>query len=172
MSLGRTLLFVAFIGLLSPSRLVAAPDHERGGDAGKQCKRIEARLATVRVSENCTSPVGFCAAGAITGRALISGTTQAIVLGLVPSVGLPGVEPETTLSYAGERTIATSRGTLTLRFTGVFDTARGEASELERVTAGTGRFNGATGTLWLTATSNPEGTAFEGQLTGQLCLAR
>jgi hypothetical protein len=129
-------------------------------------------LATVRVSENCTSPVNFCASGVVTGKDLISGTTHATVLGLVPSVGLPGIEPETTLSYAGERTIQTSHGTLTLRFTGVFDTARGEASELERVTAGTGRFKNATGTVWLAATANTEGTVFEGKLSGQLCLAR
>jgi hypothetical protein len=163
MSVRRMLMVGVSIGWLWPIGLAAAPDR---------CKAVKGKLATVRVNENCASPVNFCASGVITGKDLISGTTQATVLGLVPSVGLPGVEPESTLSYAGERTIQTSHGTLTLRFTGVFDTARGEASELERVTAGDGRFKGATGSVWLTATSNADGTVFEGDLTGQVCLAR
>jgi hypothetical protein len=153
-----------------PSREPAtASDQAQNKEAGPKCNRIKARLATVRVTENCSSPVNFCATGVITRDALIRGTTDAVVFGLAPSVGLPGIEPGTTLSYAGERTVTTSHGTLTLRFTGVFDTARGEASELERVTGGTDGFEGATGTLWLTATSNAELTAFEGQVTGQIC---
>ena len=146
---------------------------QAGSTSGEndQCKRIRAKLMTVRVTEGCTSPVAFCAEGAITRDSWIQGKTEAIVLGLVPSVGLPGIEPETTLAYAGDRTIMTSHGTLTLRFTGVFDTARGEFSELERVTDGTEKLSGATGTIYLTGRSSADGTSFEGDITGFICAA-
>lgn len=170
MKIPKTLLVL--VCFFSAIALATARHHDQKDGDKDGCKRIEARLATVRVTEDCASPVDFCAAGVITGARLIEGTTRASVLGLVPSVGLPGVEPETTFSYAGERTITTSHGTVTLRFTGVFDTARGEASELERVTGGTRRFEGATGTLWLAATSNAELTMFAGRVTGQICTNR
>jgi len=146
---------------------------QAGSDSGKnhRCLRIRAKLMTVRVAEGCTSPVDFCAEGVITGDGWIHGKTKGIVLGLVPSVGLPGIEPETTLSYAGDRTIVTPHGTLTLRFTGVFDTARGEFSELERVTEGTGELMGAAGTIYLTGRSSADGTSFEGDITGVICRA-
>jgi hypothetical protein len=154
--------------------LVQTVSFAQGGSASgekERCLRIRAKLMTVRVTEGCTSPVAFCAEGVIIGDGWIHGKTQGIVLGLVPSVGLPGIEPETTLSYAGDRTIVTSHGTLTLRFTGVFDTSRGEFSELERVTDGTGELTGATGTIYLTGRSSADGTSFEGDITGVICAA-
>ena len=77
----------------------------------------------------------------ITGGGWINGTPKATLLGLAPSVGLPGIKPETTLSVVGDRTIMTSHGILTLRFTAVFDTVRGEFTELLRVTNRTGDFS-------------------------------
>ena len=67
--------------------------------------------------------------------------------------------------------IQTARGMLTLRLTGVFDTVRGEFSELERVTGGTGVFKGARSTLWLIGTTS-DGTTFTGDLIGEVCLIR
>lgn len=152
----------------------AASDGDQRGTPGpdRKCKQIDAKLASVRVAEHCGSPVDFCAAGVISGDELIAGTFRASAFGFVSSVGLPGVEPETTLSYAGDRTVDTRRGTLTLRFTGVFDTARAEFSELERVETGTGRFEGATGTIWVIGQADATATAFEGRLLGHVCLAR
>jgi hypothetical protein len=136
------------------------------------CQNVMAKLATARFTSGCTSPVAFCATGTITGGGLVHGATTAVVLGLAPAVGLPGIEPNTTLSYVGDRVIETEHGTLTLRFTGVFDTVRGEFSELERVMGGTGVFEGATGTLWLTGSSFNDNNNFRGDLTGQICSAR
>ncbi len=135
------------------------------------CKQVRAKEHAVRATEGCTSPVGFCVEGVITGGGWINGKTKATILGLAPSVGLPGIEPETTLSVVGDRTMVTSHGTLTLRFTAVFDTVRGEFSELLRVTDGTGRFLGATGTLYLTGRLKADGISFEGDFTGVICLA-
>jgi hypothetical protein len=138
---------------------------------GGQCQQVRAKEHAVRVTESCTSPVGFCVEGVITGGGSINGKTKATILGLTPSVGLPGIEPETTLSAAGDRTIETSHGTLTLRFTAVFDTVRGEFAELLRVTEGTGKFLGATGTLYLTGRLGADGISIEGDFTGEVCLA-
>lgn len=136
---------------------------------GGRCQAIKAKEHAVLVTEGCTSPVGLCVEGVITGGGWINGTTRATIVGLAPSVGLPGIEPETTLSAAGDRTIVTSHGTLTLRFTAVFDTARGEFSELLRITEGTGKFLGATGTLFLNGRLS--GISVEGDFTGAVCLA-
>lgn len=138
----------------------------------RQCHRVTAKLMTVKTTDKCPSPVNFCAAGVVLADGLLNGTTTAVVLGLAPSVGLPGVEPATTASYAGERTITTHQGVLTLRFTGVFDTARGEFSELERVQDGTGKFSGATGTLFVFGTSSADGTSFQAQIQGEICTAK
>jgi len=136
---------------------------------GDRCQLIRAKEHAVLVTEGCTSPVGLCVEGIIAGGGWINGKTQATILGVAPSVGLPGIEPDTTLSVAGDRTIVTSHGSLTLRFTAVFDTARGEFSELLRVTEGTGKFLGATGTLYLTGRLS--GISVEGDFTGEVCLA-
>jgi len=138
---------------------------------GDRCHQVRAKEHAVRVTEGCTSPVGFCVEGVISGGGWINGKTNATISGLAPSVGLPGIEPETTLSAAGDRTIVTSHGTLNLRFTAVFDTARGEFSELLRVTNGTGKFIGATGTLYLTGRLSADGISIEGDVTGEVCLA-
>ena len=137
-------------------------------DKGK-CKDVKASGTTVLVTADCRSPVGLCAAGAFAGNELIRGTTFATILGTAPSLGLPGLEPSSTLSISGERTITTSEGSLSLRFITAFDTARGEAAEINRVTGGTGKFEGATGTLFVTATGT---TSFALQLTGRICTTR
>jgi hypothetical protein len=167
MNLGRISLLAGccvLSGVHSP--MLGQPDSRSAG-----CQHVMAKLETVRTSQNCTSPVAFCAAGVITGGGVVHGTTTGVVLGLVPAVGLPVIEPNSTLSYAAERTIQTARGMLTLRLTGVFDTVRGEFSELERVTGGTGIFEGARGTLWLIGTTS-DGTTFQGDLIGEVCLVR
>ena len=60
---------------------------------------------------------------------------------------------------------------MTFRFIAVFDTARGEFAEIDRVTGGTERFEGATGTLWLTGTGTAA-TGFEIKIIGQICTNR
>ena len=138
-------------------------------ETAEKCKNIKASGTTALVGAGCTSPVGVCAAGAFRGDDLIRGTTFASVLGIAPSIGLPGIEPVSTLSLAGERTITTPDGTLRFRFVTVFDTARGEAAELNRVTGGTGKFEGATGTMFITGTGT---TSFAVRATGRICFAR
>lgn len=150
---------------------ISFPQVYSASGESSRCQQVRAKEHAVRVTEGCTSPVGFCVEGVISGGGWINGKTKATLLGLAPSVGLPGIEPETTLSVAGDRTFETSHGTLALRFTSVFDTARGEFSELLRITGGTGRFVGATGTLYLTGRLSADGISIEGDFTGEICLA-
>ena len=152
--------------LLSIGVATASGQASSDGNDGKvKCKRVEASGTTVAVTTDCRSPLGLCATGLITGEELIRGTTFASVLGAAPSIGLPGIEEGTRLSLAGERTLTTSDGTLIFRFITVFDAARGEFAEIDRITGGTGKFAGATGTLWITGTGT---TAFALEITGRV----
>jgi hypothetical protein len=144
-----------------------APNERSDGRVA--CKQIKASGTTLIVTTNCPSPIGLCAAGFFTGDELIRGATFARVLGAAPSIGLPGIEAQTMVSLAGERTITTSDGTLAFRFVTVFDTARGEFAEINRVTGGSGKFEGATGTLWFTGTGT---TSFVAEVTGQICTTK
>jgi hypothetical protein len=157
---------VLLLSLLSTIWFSEAFGQEADDD---RCKEIKATLATTLVTENCPSPVHLCAAGLITRDELISGRTFVSVLGVAPSIGLPGIESPTSVSLAGQRSITTSHGTLFFRLITVFDTLRGEFAEIDRVTGGTGKFEGATGTLWLTGTGT---TVFEGKAAGQICRSR
>jgi len=72
--------------------------------AGGEFAASTPRLTTVRVTEGCISPGGFCVED---GR--INEKTEAIVLGVVPSVGLrdPTGNHTSSQAYAGDRTIGT-----------------------------------------------------------------
>ena len=142
----------------------AAPGQAKSPEV---CRRVNARLATVVFMDGCLSPIGVCAEGVIARDRLIRGRTDVTMLSLQPID--VSYEPPTTLSFVGDRLIETRRGNLNLRITGSLDTARGEFAELMRVESGTGRFENATGTLYLTGTSNAEGTEFFGDVTGRVC---
>jgi len=103
---------------------------------------------------------------------VLTGVFGGIALGFAPAAGLPNLVPNSTLSFVADHKIETPRGTLSMRGSGVFDTARGEYSEVDPITGGTGIFAGATGTLWLTGTSPDGGASFAGPLFGQVCLSR
>jgi hypothetical protein len=145
-----------------------------GADDGDGCRQVRARFMNTIVTEGCTSPVGLCTAGVVTGSGLLNGSNTFTAFGLAPSAGLPGIVPETTVSFAGERVIITERGTLTLSAVGVFDTAptaMGEFDELEKVIGGTGRFAEATGTLHLFGRATADGSGFVGNIRGEICFA-
>ena len=116
--------------------------------------------------------MGLCTKGEITEGGMLNGTTEFIALSVAPAAGMPGVEPDTTLSYSGLLTITTKHGTLLIRDVGVFDTARGVFSELERITEGTERFVNAKGTLFIYGPAAADGSGFTGSIRGDVCLAQ
>lgn len=86
---------------------------------------------------------------------------------------LTGIDPQ-TVSYVGQITVATDGDTLTLRDLGMFEVT-GEFSSISKVTAGTGLFEGSSGTFFfhgaLTGAPDADGIApFVAPFTAELCL--
>jgi hypothetical protein len=126
-------------------------------------------------TENCTSPLGLCASGVVKHDFLIKGPMFVSVNDAAPSAGMPNSEPASVLSVSGERRIAPHRGgTLTLHVVGVAIQGAADLerfSEINTITGGTGRFEGATGTLNFAGQATSP-TTFAGVLNGEICLAR
>ena len=157
-------LFSVFALSLIGTRTVAA---ENDG----MCIPVHAKIQSTFFAEGCYSPVGLCTTGEITEGGILNGTTEFTALSLSPAAGMSGVEPDTTLSYSGLLKIITKLGMLTIQDVGVFDTARGVFSELDRITAGTERFFGSSGTLFIYGTATADGSGFGGSIRGEVCLA-
>ncbi|MEP6621920.1 MAG: hypothetical protein ABJE47_21535 [bacterium] len=137
----------------------------------KKCKKVQAQIIAAPVVGGCTSPFGLCTAGTIDGNQGLNGTTHFVADGITPS---PATAPDgaATIAYSGVILITTSHGTLSVRDTGMFDTATGTPNggmfvSFDRIDGGTGRFAGATGTLLI------GGRTIDGQLvadvTGEVC---
>ena len=164
----RRLKAIAFSSLLYGILLFPAqPSH---ATTASICIPIQANIEARFVTENCMSPVGLCTAGKITKGGLLNGTTEFTALGIAVAAGMPGIEPDTTLSYHGVLTITTKHGTLEISDVGVFDQVTGVFSELDRVVSGTGRFEDASGTLFIYGDAFADDSGFTGSIAGQVCL--
>jgi len=135
-----------------------------------QCRRIFTTI--VGTAFPCAeSPGGLCSDGDIR-RGILKGTKFAVYTNSGPSAGLPATEPPEVLSYNAEATFTTRRGELHLNQLGVSDPFRQVYTELNRVVGGTGRFEGASGDLFISGNLYDEGSRFDGLVTGTLCLQR
>lgn len=164
-----TLSVIPVLLLMVGAILTTAGVTANDDDGGAGCKQIRVRFVQRQVTANCASPFGFCSLGQI-GSGLLKGTKSFTATAVAPSAGLGAAEPPTTSSYAGPVLISTERGNLNVRFVGLFDTAAGIVSELGRVTGGSGRFAGATGTLFAHASASADNTVFDTTLTGEVCV--
>lgn len=160
-TISRSLFPIAclLLGLLADSQ----PGH------ATECKVITTRLngSTFFCEE---SPGGLCADGVIW-SGILKGTKLAVYTAEGPSAGLPDVEPPWVLSYAADAVFTTDQGELHLDQLGVLDPLRQVFTELSRVVGGTGRFEDATGDLFISGTTSIDGSAFESDVTGTLCLS-
>ena len=132
----RFLMLLLLVGVASPA--LAGP--ERSGE----CKKIHGTIVDAQVTEGCTSPNKFCAAGTVTGNHGLNGTTYFRMDGAVRG---PATAPG-TLATSGILVYTTDRGTLTVRESGLsglgnFFTA------FQQVLEGTEDYAGATGHLWV-----------------------
>jgi hypothetical protein len=94
---------------------------------------------------------------------LLRGSTEA-------AFTITGATP-TGISFAGELTFFTQRGTLTLDLEGALDLSTGEFTSSGPVRSGTGRFAGAVGTISLDGLqdlTDPAGS-FTETVTGEVC---
>jgi hypothetical protein len=138
--------------------------------ANDRCRRVRGTINSLFFTENCTSPIGLCTAGTITGAGPLDGSTTFIALGAAPSAGMSGVEPAANLSYSGQLTIVARRGTMVTSDLGVLDAAHLAFTEMERPTSGTGVFaNPGNSVFFISGSIVDNGQGFLGDLSGIVC---
>jgi hypothetical protein len=139
--------------------------------ADNRCRRVRGTINSLFFTENCTSPIGLCTAGTITGAGPLDGSTIFIAMGAAPSAGLPGIEASANLSYSGQLTIVARRGTLVTNDLGVLDAAHLAFTEMERPSSGTGVFsNPGNNAFFISGSIVDNGQGFQGELSGIACL--
>lgn len=147
-----------FAAVASPA--LAAPDQEGS------CKKIHGQIVDVQVTEGCTSPNRFCAAGTVRANHGLNGTTYFRMDGAVRG---PATAPG-SIATSGILVYTTDQGTLTVRESGLSGlSSTGEYfTAFQEVLEGTGDYLGATGHLWVLG--HNLGTHFEAGIRGELCL--
>lgn len=164
-----TLLTAAVVAAASTA--VALADREDADDRDDHdhhagCHAVHAVIIDAPSTENCMSPFGFCAAGEARGNQGLNGSTLFTLDGFSSAPATAPGFGETS----GVLVYTTRHGTLTVRETGVGNMGSkalgGVGASLEQVLEGTGRFSGATGTLYLAS------SAAEGQYTAIVTGAR
>ncbi len=113
-----------------------------------ECKKIHATIVDAQVTEGCTSPNGFCAAGTAEGNHELNGTTYFVLDGAVRG---PATAPG-SVATSGILVYTTDHGTLTVResgLSGLRESGKGYFTAFQQVLAGTGDYEGATGHLWV-----------------------
>lgn len=124
-------------------------------EVGEHCHKVKA----VGVGEDLG---GGDTVATITRAGFLNGTTAAhfdITGGAIP-----------VLTFAGTVTFTAKKGTLTVAIAGTFDISTGAFEASGPVTAGTGRFADASGTLVFSGMQT--GTDFTETVTGTLCLVK
>ena len=135
--------------------------------AGPRCKMISGGITSF-LRNDCPTPTGFCTDGTFFGDGLLNGTTHTTVEAIAAAAGGLLGEVPTTLSFTGLITFVTTKGILTVRDTGIFDTAgQGLFSSRSVVVDGTGEFVGATGFLFTHGTGLSE---LQTEVSGEVCL--
>src|SRR5262245_49336355 len=139
-------------------------------DAAEVCKQIHASNQSQAVT--CSGPLRLCTVGQVTGDGLLRGTTLFTATGLDTSTGVNLGDLPTTVSDAGTWTVTTAHGTLTTSSIGMLDLAKGLFFDLGRISGGTGRFDGATGTLFFfgSVSGSFPVLQFDGDIRGEVCL--
>jgi hypothetical protein len=140
--------------------------------ANDACQPVHGTINSLFTTQNCTSPVGLSTTGDITGSGRLDGSTTFVAEAIAPSAGLSPIELAANLSYSGQLTIVTSRGTLVTHDLGVLDAAHKSFTEMERLAAGTGMFANTGSTVFFIAGSIvANGQGFQGRLSGTICAA-
>lgn len=162
---GGLLLLIALFGSVAAVALT-----KRSSSTTSSCNPVQGTIKSVFTQDNCTSPVGLCTAGTITGAGPLDGTTTFTALDVAQYAGLPGTEPQQNLVYSGRLTIVASHGTLVTRDLGVLDASHLAFTEMERHESGTGVFaNPGTSVFFISGSIVDNGQGFQGTLSGTVC---
>ncbi len=132
----------------------------------QKCVKVNGTLTSALSTGSCSSPVGICTAGEFKGDGLLNGPISFTADSIGPAS--PADAP-TTMVYSGVLTIYAKHGTLTIRDTGIFDTANGLVAARDLVLGGTGIFEGATGYIFFNGRGT---TSFVHEASGEICLQR
>ncbi|WP_036167848.1 hypothetical protein [Noviluteimonas dokdonensis] len=137
--------------------LALAPAALAGND---KCKDIHADMTEIRVTTGCDAGEPSCFLGEVDGNHGFRGTTHFRAnSGGTPASGSPEWSP-----YAGSFRYELRDGTLTMVEAGL--TGKGQVLAHHEVVSGTGRYENATGNLFVFGTTGPVVTT---QITGTIC---
>ena len=129
------------------------------------CHQINATGAGQGAAPQAGDPPGLIRTVAqIRGGGLLQGTTEA-------AFQVTGSTP-TGIAFAGAITFTTNRGTLSVDLDGTLDLTTGDFQASGDVSGGTGKLDGATGTLTLAGVQNlldPAGS-FTETVSGEVCV--
>jgi hypothetical protein len=131
--------------------------------ASNGCRKVNGRVTIQPVDPGkCSSPIGHC------GQGLVMGDIQGKVFVASTSV-VPTIDTATTgvTVLTADSVFTLADGTLTSKDASTFS-ATGEYVEVITIIGGTGRYAGATGTLFATGATTVSGA--QGVYNGQLCL--
>ena len=133
----------------------------QSASAVSDCHKAKGNLNIVNNGDGTTS-------GTITQGGSLNGTTQ----GFFPSNFTPTPDPS-TLSFSDTLTLTTNKGLLVTHNVGVFDTATGLFSVIDRIDpdASTGEFAGAMGVLYINGKTTDGGMTLQAEITGEICFA-
>jgi hypothetical protein len=164
------LLVILGLGLFA----VVLPMKQSGAtftvSADNSCRPVKGTINSLFTTQNCTSPIGLCTTGSITGAGVLDGNTSFVALDAAPSAGMPAVEPAANLAYSGQLTIVAQQGTLVTNDLGVLDAAHLAFTEMERPSSGTGVFaNPGNSVFFISGSIVDNGQGVQGDLSGTAC---
>ena len=136
-------------------------------EAKGQCHKINTTQTVVADFTNFTT-AGEIKSGFLQGTTAFTGDPTS--LAQITAASSPPIEP-LTFSYTGDLQIITSKGVLKTRAVGVFEGIPfGRGTQFDRVTGGTGLYNGATGFLYFSFQADETGAAFTSSVSGEVCI--
>jgi hypothetical protein len=103
---------VGLFAVLSMLGAAGSSTITRNLHAEARCHQVHGSTNSLITTQNCTSPVGLCSAGQVTGGGPLDGAFLFTAFDVAPSAGMPGVEPPANLSFSGQLTVTTKNGTL------------------------------------------------------------
>lgn len=130
------------------------------------CRQIRGVINDIQVTDGCTSPNGFCAAGTVDGNRGFRGTTYFVMDSAVRG---PATAP-VTLATSGLLTYTFGGSTLVVRESGMSGFVQGEDryfTAFQQVESGTGRYAGAAGHFHVLGQAFAD--HFEAEIVGEVC---
>lgn len=144
----------------------AAADDSNLNSHQPRCRPLRGVIVDSQVTDGCTSPSGFCAAGTVDANQGFNGTTYFVMDGAVRG---PATAPG-TLATSGLLTYTLRHGSLVVRESGLSGLrvgTDGYFAAFQQIQSGTGRYEGATGYLYVLGQALPD--HFEAEIQGELC---